>query len=1414
MAFAKDIYSESLLRTTSKTQINENRYTEEDITMKRNLLLTSLTILLLSVTAVAEVPQSISYQGYLAMPNGNPVQDDDYTITFSIYPTADDPTAIWSSGPRLVEVIGGAFQYYLGSNVVLSPDLFTADTTRWLGIQVDPDDEMVPRTHLVSVPYAYKALDSDTAGFAFTLDLGTITTPHMIDGAVTSAKILDGTLTFSDIGQNGATTGQVMKWNGSAWAAADDESGGGNWTLIDDVLFTNGEYGIARAGNTLYGIHDSTHVNLGVICTTGTSGEDFKYSTVSGGYNNTASGFAASVGGGVYNIADSSYSTVGGGHSNTASANYSSVGGGKNNIASGYHTSVGGGGSNIASSNLASVGGGWGNTANDTAATVGGGIYNSVSGKYSAILGGYADTITATGDYSYLFGIGSKLTQDSTFMVDMPHIRIGDEATGYELPAADGTADQVMATDGAGQLSWTTVSGNGNWTLTGDVLFTNGAYGVARAGNTLYGIHDSTHVNLGLGSVTGTSGEDFGFATVGGGQFNTASGDHATVGGGGINNASGSVASVGGGAYNTASGENATVGGGWSNIASGWNSSVIGGSNNTADSSYASVGGGATNKAGGNFATVGGGQNNTADSSSSTVGGGSGNSASAYGAFVGGGYHNTATANMASVGGGSSNNASASGSSVGGGSLNEAQGNYSAILGGYADTITATGDYSYLFGIGSKLTADSTFMVDMPHVRIGDEATGYEFPTSDGTADQVMSTDGAGQLSWSTVSGGGNWTLTGDVLYTAGQYGIARAGNTLHGIHDSTHINLGGNSTTGTPGQGNMYATVSGGFGNSANSDYSSVGGGSNNRAGGWYATVGGGNADTADGYVATVGGGKGNTASGNYATVSGGWNNTADSSFASVGGGVSNIANAKYATVSGGWNNTADSIFSTVGGGNNNTANANHATVGGGEYNNASNSCATVSGGSNNEALAYYTSISGGISNLALNWYASVGGGQSNLVSGYGASVGGGSYNRARGIYSVVSGGGGIDYADSNAAGGDYSAILGGSSNTASGWSATICGGTGNTANDTAAAVGGGSYNRARGIYSVVAGGGGGNDADSNMAGGDYSAIGGGSRNTASGLYSTIGGGATALSNGAYATVGGGLEDTATGYAATVSGGQINAAIGAFTTVGGGRGNRATGIRSTISGGVANMAIGEYAAIGGGKNDSASGNCSTVPGGYANKASGSYSFAAGRRAKALHHGSFVWGDQYNGDFSSTTTDQFSIRASGGTRIYSNGTLTAGVSLPAGGSAWSPVSDSTLKRNIREVDYQDVLNKVAELPISRWSYKAQDESIEHIGPMAQDFYRLFGLGEDDKRISTLDPDGVALAAIKAVYDTQKRLQAKVEKIDLLEAKLDEMEGIKKELASLKEMVVLFMAQSDKTASDKKLAAIENGGGLK
>lgn len=75
---------------------------------------------------------------------------------------------------------------------------------------------------------------------------------------------------------------------------------------------------------------------------------------------------------------------------------------------------------------------------------------------------------------------------------------------------------------------------------------------------------------------------------------------------------------------------------------------------------------------------------------------------------------------------------------------------------------------------------------------------------------------------------------------------------------------------------------------------------------------------------------------------------------------------------------------------------------------------------------------------------------------------------------------------------------------------------------------------------------------------------------------------------------------------------------------------------------------------------NTASGAYGTVPGGGANTAGADFSFAAGRRAQALHEGSFVWSDATHTDdtmpthFVSTAVNQFLINATGGVGIGTN----------------------------------------------------------------------------------------------------------------------------------------------------------------
>ncbi len=77
-------------------------------------------------------------------------------------------------------------------------------------------------------------------------------------------------------------------------------------------------------------------------------------------------------------------------------------------------------------------------------------------------------------------------------------------------------------------------------------------------------------------------------------------------------------------------------------------------------------------------------------------------------------------------------------------------------------------------------------------------------------------------------------------------------------------------------------------------------------------------------------------------------------------------------------------------------------------------------------------------------------------------------------------------------------------------------------------------------------------------------------------------------------------------------------------------------------------------------------------------------------------------------------------------------------------------SDRDSKHRVRHLDANEVLKRVQQLPISRWQYKSTDG--DHIGPMAQDFYAQFGLGQTANKIATLDVAGVALVAIQGLSD--------------------------------------------------------------
>lgn len=106
-------------------------------------------------------------------------------------------------------------------------------------------------------------------------------------------------------------------------------------------------------------------------------------------------------------------------------------------------------------------------------------------------------------------------------------------------------------------------------------------------------------------------------------------------------------------------------------------------------------------------------------------------------------------------------------------------------------------------------------------------------------------------------------------------------------------------------------------------------------------------------------------------------------------------------------------------------------------------------------------------------------------------------------------------------------------------------------------------------------------------------------------------------------------------------------------------------------------------------------------------------------------------------------------------------------------------SSRAVKTAIDAVDPSAVLAKLAELPLTEWSYKKGDMT-RHLGPMAEDFYRIFGLGPDAEHIAPKDLAGVAMASAKALREKvqaqQDELAAKEKKIEKLETRMERLEA--------------------------------------
>eukprot|EP00297_Palpitomonas_bilix_P014693 CAMPEP_0113905964 /NCGR_PEP_ID=MMETSP0780_2-20120614/24410_1 /TAXON_ID=652834 /ORGANISM="Palpitomonas bilix" /LENGTH=133 /DNA_ID=CAMNT_0000900363 /DNA_START=250 /DNA_END=651 /DNA_ORIENTATION=- /assembly_acc=CAM_ASM_000599 len=101
------------------------------------------------------------------------------------------------------------------------------------------------------------------------------------------------------------------------------------------------------------------------------------------------------------------------------------------------------------------------------------------------------------------------------------------------------------------------------------------------------------------------------------------------------------------------------------------------------------------------------------------------------------------------------------------------------------------------------------------------------------------------------------------------------------------------------------------------------------------------------------------------------------------------------------------------------------------------------------------------------------------------------------------------------------------------------------------------------------------------------------------------------------------------------------------------------------------------------------------------------------------------------------------------------------------------VSSRREKKNITLVEDEKILEKLLDnVHVYSWTYNAEKDDVTHVGPIAEDFYRAFGLGQNERTISTVDADGVALASVRALAKYAKQMESR---LDALESRLEALE---------------------------------------
>jgi hypothetical protein len=173
---------------------------------------------LLSIAMMAQVPAGFSYQAVVRNNSGDVVSGKTVKFKFSILQNSATGTPVYVETQSKATNDFGLAILVIGSGTKVSGNFNPSAwgiNSHFLKVELDPNNgntfTHLGTMQLMAVPYAFHAK----------------TVEDISDNSITSAKIASGAVTGAKIAQAGATTGQALKWNGTTWAPATDETGSG-----------------------------------------------------------------------------------------------------------------------------------------------------------------------------------------------------------------------------------------------------------------------------------------------------------------------------------------------------------------------------------------------------------------------------------------------------------------------------------------------------------------------------------------------------------------------------------------------------------------------------------------------------------------------------------------------------------------------------------------------------------------------------------------------------------------------------------------------------------------------------------------------------------------------------------------------------------------------------------------------------------------------------------------------------------------------------------------------------------------------------------------------------------------------------------------------------------------------------------